>query len=259
MHKSLILFAAFALMLPAAEGATLQGTFDRTFDVRAGALFALDNENGRITVSAWNQPRIRVHAVKRVESRDPGEAKKVFDALSIVPTLTGGGVRIETKAPKRNDGLFDWIAGTSVNMTVTYEVTVPASMDLQIDNTNGAIEISGVNGSMRVSTTNGRVECRSCAGDIDAETTNGPVLAELAHVNPTKSVRLESTNGRVTVVLPKSLGAQLDASTTNGSIDTDLPVRAMERRSNTLRGTINGGGPQLRLRTTNGSISIEAR
>jgi len=79
-------------------------------------------------------------------------------------------------------------------------------------------------------------------------------------VNPGKSIRLETTNGRITVALPRSLTARVDASTTNGSITTDLPVTTTEMSHHALRGTINGGGSaELRLRTTNGSINIEAR
>ncbi len=258
MRRSLLYFAVFALIGSVVEVATLQGTFDRTFDVKPGASFALDNTNGHIVVRSWDEPRVRVQALKRVGSRDAGEAKKAFDALAIVPTASAGSLRIETKFPRRNESLFDWIAGTSVTMNVDYDLTVPRSMNVQIDNTNGAIDISDVHGSIRVSNTNGHIECVRCAGDIEAETTNGRIRAELAEVNRGKPIRLESTNGGLTVTLPKSMGARIDASTTNGSVRTDLPVSTTELRHNALRGTINGGGAELRLRTTNGSISIEA-
>jgi len=41
-------------------------------------------------------------------------------------------------------------------LATTYEVMVPRTMDLQIDNTNGAIEASDVRGSHKIETTNGR-------------------------------------------------------------------------------------------------------
>lgn len=258
MRRASLLLAAAVLAVPC-TAATLRGTFDRTFDVRPGELFGLTNENGRITLRAWNQPRVRVQASTRVESRDQSEARRVFNATSIVPTLSAGGLRIETRTPRHDYGLFDWLAGTNVSVSVEYEITVPSAMNLRIENTNGGIDIAGVSGSMVVSNTNGKIECRRCGGDIDAETTNGAVRAELVQVSRGKKIRLESTNGRVTVVLPKSIDAQLDASTTNGSVDTELPVRAVERSFNSLRGTINGGGAPLVLRTTNGGISIEAQ
>jgi len=50
--------------------------------------------------------------------------------------------------------------------------------------------------------------------------------------------------------------ADVDAATTNGSIKTDLPVTARSIGDNSLRGTINGGGTLLRLRTTKGGSAI---
>jgi DUF4097 and DUF4098 domain-containing protein YvlB len=258
--KRHLLTSALLLMATAAGAATLEANFDRTFDVRPGSLFALNNTNGRIIVHAWDEPRIQVHAVKRVESRDSEAAKKALAELRIEPSVAADGVRINTVYPRKNEGLFDWLAGSNVSLSVQYDVTVPRSTNLNLDNTNGSIEVSDVRGSHKIGTTNGHIELARCAGDVDAETTNGAIRAELSEVNRGKSIRLETTNGRITVALPRSVSARVNASTTNGGITTDLPVTTTEFGHHSLRGTINGGGnAELRLHTTNGSIAIEAR
>jgi len=260
MKRHLLALSPILLTASAASATTLTGTFDRTFDVRPGTLFALDNTNGHITIRSWDQSRVQVHATRKVESRDPDAARRAFDALKIEPSVTADAVRINTNYPRQSQGVFDWIAGTSVSMNVEYEVSVPRTMNLEIDNTNGAIDIREVRGSHRVTTTNGHIEIVRCAGDVEAETTNGHIRAELSEVTPGKSVRLETTNGSITVELPKTIATRVDASTTNGSVKTDLPVTTTEFKRNTLRGTINGGSnDELKLRTTNGSIAIEAR
>ena len=260
MHRQLLAVSTIFLTAAASGAATLQGNFDRTFDVRPGILFALDNTNGHITVRSWDQPRIQVHALKKVESRDSEVAKRAFDALAIEPSVTADAVRINTRYPRQSQGLFDWIAGTNVNINVEYEVTVPRTTNLEIDDTNGAIDVSDVRGSHRLSTTNGHIELLRCSGSVEAETTNGHIRAELAEVTPGKTLRLETTNGGITIALPRAVAARIDASTTNGSIKTDLPVTTTEFKRTSLRGTLNGGGTaELRLRTTNGSINIESR
>jgi len=264
MKRNVMIVLAIALIAGSAAASTLEETFDRSFDVRPGALFALNNTNGHIEIRSWDQARIQVHAIKKVDSRDSDAAKKAMAALKIEPTVSADGVRINAVYPKQNGagggGFFDWLAGSNVSMGVEYEVTVPRSMNLTIDNTNGAIVISEVRGSHHLSTTNGHIELTRCGGDVDAETTNGAIKADLNEVNPGKSIRLETTNGRITVGLPKSIAMRVDASTTNGSVSSDLPVTTTETRHHVLRGTVNGGGTaELHLRTTNGSISIEAR
>src|SRR6266852_1430425 len=260
MHRHLLCLSTILLTAATSGAATLRGNFDRTFDVKPGVLFALDNTNGHIAIRSWDQPRIQVHAVKKVESRDSDIARRAFDNLIIEPSVTADAVRINTRYPRQSQGLFDWIAGTNVNMGVEYEVTVPRTTNLEIDDTNGAIDVTDVRGSHRLSTTNGHIELLRCSGDVDAETTNGHIRAELAELTPGRSLRLETTNGGITVALPRAVAARVDASTTNGSIKTELPVTTTEFKRSSLRGTLNGGGSaELRLRTTNGSINIEAR
>jgi len=239
---------------------TLEEKFDRTFDVRPGALMSLANVNGHITIRAWDQPRVRIQAAKRVKASGSENAKQAMAALKIEIVPSDGGLRVTTRYPKRGDGfgLLDWMFGSHVNASVTYEVMVPRTMNLDLDNTNGGIDVSDVRGSHRVDTTNGRINLERCSGDIEAETTNGGIRAELLEVTAGKSMRLSTTNGRISLTAPPTLAAHVDASTTNGSINSDLPVTTTHAGRHSLRGNINGGGPELRLRTTNGSIEIRA-
>ena len=70
---------------------------------------------------------------------------------------------------------------------------------------------------------------------------------------------LETTNGGIHARLPRAFAARVDAANTNGSIETNLPILVTGSQSkHSLHGTINGGGPELRLRTTNGSIHINS-
>jgi DUF4097 and DUF4098 domain-containing protein YvlB len=93
---------------------------------------------------------------------------------------------------------------------------------------------------------------------VRAHSTNGPVEAEVLDLR--EEITLGTTNGALRLRLPDGTGADLDASTTNGSIrlDADTNLVPEGRRKNRLRGDLAGGGPSVRLRTTNGSISITA-
>ena len=54
--------------------------------------------------------------------------------------------------------------------------------------------------------------------------------------------------------------AEIDASTSGGSVSCDLPITTQGRMSkSSLRGTIGSGGPLLTLRTSGGSIRISER
>ncbi|HYH09975.1 MAG TPA: DUF4097 family beta strand repeat-containing protein [Thermoanaerobaculia bacterium] len=254
-----LLATTFALLMitTAATATELNETIDRTFDVRPGATLTLTNVNGRVTVGAWDQPRVRVIAYKEVKA-DRDEAQKALKELRVEMTPRDGGLVVTTRYPRQGDAssIVDWLFGDHVQAQVRYELTVPRSMNVDVETVNGSIHVAGINGNHELETTNGKIEVARCAGSLDASTTNGAINAELTSVAKNQPLRFETTNGRIAVTLPSSLAVDVDAGTTNGSIHSDLPVSTTRISKNSLRGSINGGGTPLRMRTTNGGIEI---
>ncbi|MFP5248082.1 MAG: DUF4097 family beta strand repeat-containing protein [Thermoanaerobaculia bacterium] len=256
--RKLLLLAALLLVATSARAAELTETIDKTFDVKPGAKVVLTNVNGRITVNAWDQPRVRIVAEKRVEG-DRNEVKQALRELRVDMQPREGGVVITTRHPKNSEGFssfLDWLAGDHIEAQVRYDVYVPRTMNMDVSNTNGTIHVIGVAGRHELETTNGKIKAERCAGSMTASTTNGGIDAELVSVTKGQGLRFETTNGKIEVAVPADLAAEVDASTTNGSIESDLPVLTTRAGSNSLRGTINGGGTPLRMRTTNGGIEI---
>ena len=91
---------------------------------------------------------------------------------------------------------------------------------------------------------------------IDAASVNGSIAVKMAAV--TDRIRVESTNGRISLELPKSAKATLNARAVNGGISvTGLDTQeASGFRIRNLESTLNGGGPEVELRVMNGRIAI---
>ena len=255
--RKLLLSAVLVLFAHVASAATLKQTIDKTFDVRPGANVQLTNVNGRVTIKAWDQPRVKVVALKEVET-DRDQLQKAMSDLRVEFQQREGGLVITTRYPNEGShSIFDWILGNDIDAQVTYDVTVPRNMNVNVENTNGGIYLSDVTGKHELDTTNGKISVARCAGSLDASTTNGGIEAELTRVAKGQPMRFETTNGRIEVSVPADFAADIDASTTNGSIKTDLPIATKSMGDNSLRGTINGGGTRLVLRTTNGGIALK--
>ena len=69
-------------------------------------------------------------------------------------------------------------------------------------------------------------------------------------------VRLETSGGSITVVTPANAALTIDAETSAGSVRSDLPITRNNTESDSLKGTMNGGGTKLVLRSSAGSIEI---
>jgi hypothetical protein len=56
--------------------------------------------------------------------------------------------------------------------------------------------------------------------------------------------------------VPRNQGYTVEARTTFGSINTEIPINVTRRSDEALTGTINGGGCKLELANANGGVTI---
>jgi hypothetical protein len=99
---------------------------------------------------------------------------------------------------------------------------------------------------------------RETSGAVDASTSGGNVSAFLS-AQPGEACRLSTSGGSINVELAGNVHVDVDASTSGGGVSTDFPVAGASRDGQSLRASINGGGPLLHLRTSGGGIHIQKR
>jgi DUF4097 and DUF4098 domain-containing protein YvlB len=115
-------------------------------------------------------------------------------------------------------------------------------------------------GPLVLTTSNHNINLERIAGDIAVTDHNGTI--ELTAAPPIGTITLEDRTGSVRVTLPEKANFAIQADATNGNIDTNLnlPTQAgpqNDGRRTTLTGSSNGGGPEVRITTSNGDISID--
>ena len=96
-------------------------------------------------------------------------------------------------------------------------------------------------------------------GKIRADTSGGSVKAYISQ-QPKGDCQLKTSGGSITVYLAEDVAVNVDAGTSGGSIHTDFPVTIQGKISKReLKAQINGGGPELYLHTSGGSIYIKKK
>jgi hypothetical protein len=219
----------------------------RTYPLAPGGHVEVANLNGLIEVSgAPPGANVEVHASIIAKALTDAGAKEVLSKGRIEETVSPGGVKIETVVPRGVGGSYE----------VRYKIQVPPGIDASVSTTNGSIKADGLTGKLKATVVNGPVELSDMAGGLDAASVNGSVSVKLTNV--TAPVRLETTNGRLTLELPKASRANLSARVVNGGLNVSgLPVQEQRgTRIRNLETVLNGGGPTVDLRTTNGRITI---
>ncbi|MEN6310242.1 MAG: DUF4097 family beta strand repeat-containing protein [Acidobacteriota bacterium] len=238
--------------------------FAKTLPLKAGDVFALDNVNGRVTVSTWKEAKVEIKAVK-IARDDEKDLKDV----EIRVEESSGRVSVKAIWPKFRHNfhvevLFDVKVPEGVVLskveTVNGDVEATGVFgSAELETTNGSITTDGVKGTLDVSTTNGEIRVSRQEGRLKAETTNGGIRLE--RLTFKDGIRAETTNGSITLAIeaPDQVDATLRAETTNGHISVDFPVTLQHLRQSRrlIEATIGKGGPEISLETTNGSITIK--
>jgi DUF4097 and DUF4098 domain-containing protein YvlB len=217
----------------------------RETTLRATGSFQVNaRPNGSITVRSWDRPDVLVQA--RVQATAPN-ANAARDIASRIEVRTGPGSASST-GPRtgRNEG---W--------SVSYDVFVPRQTNLTLESVNGGIRATQINGDVQASTTNGGIDLTGIGGAVRGSSTNGGITVHLTGRPAAESgIDLRTTNGGVRLTLPEGYPANLEARTVNGGIQSQIPLTVEGRIGRNVNAQIGGGGPPIRLRTTNGGISI---
>jgi hypothetical protein len=160
------------------------------------------------------------------------------------------------------------VLATAVRPGARVEVRVPSETDLRVEASNGGlVTVRAVHGQLDIVNSNAGIELDAVGGTVVASTSNGAITATLRAIDPAWPLSFLTSNGAIDVTLPASVKATLCLESDTGPIASDFtlapsggPVeRTMMRggRLRTLRcGSVNGGGPDIRLRTENAPIRV---
>ncbi|MGB2983472.1 MAG: DUF4097 family beta strand repeat-containing protein [Candidatus Bipolaricaulia bacterium] len=253
--------------------------------VEGGVELEVGSSNGRVTVQGVEgQTSVVVTATLRSRGETMAEAMVRVAQINVEMTQVGNRISLRYDAGDHplNVGRYSG---------VDFDVTVPTQVNVDADTSNGRIEIqdvSGVlvletsNGKVGVSdsiaevhaqtsnggieidhvvgildldTSNGRIEMESIEGVVDAETSNGAIwfsgmlISDVAH-------RMVTSNGRIDLAIRSDASLIINASTSNASIVSTLPLvgdTEGKEWSAVLNPPATG---TLTLRTSNGQIEM---
>src|SRR5262249_48538958 len=133
--------------------------FHYSYALSANGRIQVENFNGPVEVSGWDQNTVDITGTKYASSEQRLSEMKI----EVMTTPTSVAIRTVRALDHGNAG-------------ARYIIRAPrgASLD-RIISSNGPIRLDGMEAGARVQTSNGPVHARSVHGSVDIETSNGPV------------------------------------------------------------------------------------
>lgn len=267
--------------VPWSERAELTETL--TLPTPARMRMRVDNANGRTQVIGEDRDDIEIEIIKTARAESELEAQKLVEEIQLLTREDSQGVlELEVDIPGRwnRQGRVDlkilvprkvWIAVQAANGRICLEglrgkVRAHSSNgpvratdvigDLDLQAMNAKVETSCTCGQLLARSSNGKIQVDDHRGGVDASTTNGTVTCRIEELGK-DGITLVTSNGRITLDLPEGANGDLDVRVDNGLIRTSRDLRGdgPERRGR-LKTTLGEGGCPIRLRASNGTITV---
>ena len=156
---SIILFVSmvFSFQLFAKEEYTRK--ISKSFDVNKDATLSVTNKFGKIHCENWDKNTIAIEVTITVEASSQEKANKYFDNIDI---LISGNSSLVTATTSFDDNVF---SKNNHEISIDYMISMPRTINLEIDNKFGDIIIDEVLGSGNIELGYGSIKCKKLAGD----------------------------------------------------------------------------------------------
>lgn len=252
---------------------------EKTFQVTEPVCLTVSNIRGSITIQPGRENLIEVKAVKHGN----------FDSDRYTVEMTqdsDGSVRIETRSDEHP---FEFV---SLPPKVEYTLKVPQGLQLNASGVSSSLKVSGLKGDFRFKSVSGGVDLDDLTGPIKANVVSGDISGtrlagklELQAISgrvrllksnfPFADVstvsgglilqtpltegpyRFSSVSGNVKMLVPADTRCNAKLDSISGSIQSTLPATTTRMGPGSKIAIIQGGGPDVRLKSVSGGLSIE--
>lgn len=270
---------------------TSSDRIEKTYDVNPNGRLTVTSDIGTVDVQTAARDRVTVIVTKKAKRQLNRQVQEALADFKVTFDSSHSGVSIRGEFQRGRNYWRYWKRQLN-QLDIRFLVTVPRryNVDLnthlgnistddligevqaqtsagniyiddvigpvQTQTSGGTLRFNGVKGPISGRSTAGEITLANCQGMVDIKTSVGNIEAELT-TQPQHQWTLQNSVGDITVTLNSNIAVEIDARTARyvGILSTDLIVRG-NKTSSRLRGTINGGGPLLKFRTSIGEIRL---
>ncbi len=258
--------------------------FHREFTVGAGGNLRVNIPDGDISVRSGSSSRVVIEVF--VRSRDADWGREVFERMDFTAGVDGNTVTVAARgADVRRD---EWRRNRGVG--VTAQITIPARFNAQIETSDGDIRLESLEGNvslrssdgdidigevrgqelmvhtsdgdisggtlqaarMRLRTSDGDINVKRASGDIEANTSDGDIMMRLGAI---EGVKVTTHDGDIVLYVPEGFAADVSLEGEDLTVAPGFMLQG-QVSSRRISGTLNGGGPRVDARTSDGEISL---
>jgi DUF4097 and DUF4098 domain-containing protein YvlB len=252
-------------------------------DSRSRGRVYIENIKGDLSITSEYSPLEVINVDGRVQlSNTEGSIRVESVTKPVVIVSRGAAVQVKNlqdslklDASHKNVEIEDVSSDVAVESRYATVALTRIKGNVDIRSNSDDISADDIRGSLKLKGTGSEVRVHGISGPLDIQTTLKDVVindfsdsctvsSEYADISVSSrnlakgDIKLQNSNGDVTLYLPKKASFVIDAAAKNGRVESNYSELALseEKDVRELKTKVNNGGPKLLLETSNGNIRI---
>jgi len=268
------LFLAASVAVPGALAAQTKD-FSQTVDLASGGRFRIDGSKGDVRVTAWDEDRVEIKArIEAPEDVSGDYAQRSVEATQIDVHVADRSVTVRSNYDDVPTRARSWGGDSRTVPYVHYEIRAPRQIELEVVADRGDAVVEGFSGTIDVETDRGELTASNLQGeirlsidrggtsrltgiagslDIEADRTD----VSIRDLSISGDSRVEIDRGDLECEMPATQTLSINAEMSRrANLDSDFDITLERQSRHVLRGTINGGGPELSVEADRSTIRL---
>jgi hypothetical protein len=232
-------------------------SISQTYSASGSDKLSINNQFGNVTIRTWSRNEVKVDIKIEVSSTNKEDAEEMFDRIDVTHSKNGGNISFKTtmensrekQRNKDNDG-----KSRSNSIHIDYEVSMPAGLDLDLENRFGKTTLPDLQGKVDVDQQFGNLEAgrlsnankitvkfggaqiesvdggtydfqfasdgavvRNATGDIKVNVQHCKGTGVVIYGNNVSSMKVNAQHSDVALVVPRDMSATYSVETQFGS------------------------------------------
>jgi hypothetical protein len=272
--RKCLLFACSVVLAVAAQAqnSPTDDHFQRSFKLQSGSLVTIKNYKGLIKIDAADSDEASVDVKKVWEGRNDSQRDEWLRGVQV--NFSNDSKRLDVRVEYPNHSCF-WNCSDEWGGHVELVLRVPRQSNLDIDGYKPELKIAGTKGDIRVHSYKSSIEIRDTTGAIDVDTYKDRIVLENValrgrlHIHDYKAeteiraseladgADLDTSRGAIRLQVPADSKFNVNISgDRRADIHSDFATHVDAGYSRHMTGAVNGGGPEVRIRTERGSVAL---
>lgn len=279
-----LLFLSLAIFGVTRSEMVISHTYSEDHNVNPTGHLTVDTEFGTINIEPANRNQVDIATHKKWKSKSgilkPKLGKQAGELLEDFEITTEWGDPADNQSNVRIEGKFkhgrEYWQESLKWFNVEFHVTVPRQYnvtlktasggDIHVGNLIGTVSAEALGGNLYLGEiqgevwgktgVSGNITLKGCQSSVNLTTGMGNIRAQMITQPQYPWTLHTSMEGEIYVTLHSHTAIDIDAQT-QGEILSDFSIQSQgDTKENRLKGTLNGGGPLLKLHASAGEIRL---